>query len=233
MTVDQADEVATPAAMGGGRARHAPALHPWPDAPPARLGPNTPPNVSASGPAHGPASVPVAVPGLAGLWPAPHSGTPRMARKVFPAEITSPRSAREFTQVTLDGWGLSGTAGDVVIAVSELVTNALRHGMEGLPQPLPLCPIQVVLIGHPRRLVVSVTDPGGRAPEPVPSDPAGFVEGGRGLLVVGALSDAWGWARLATGGKAVWAAFDLRVSPPSPPEATPPAPAGPQGAPAR
>jgi anti-sigma regulatory factor (Ser/Thr protein kinase) len=157
-----------------------------------------------------------------------------MARRVFPAEITAPRSAREFTHVTLDGWGLADASEDVVIAVSELVTNALRHGMEGLPQPLPLCPIQVVLIGHPRRLVVSVTDPSGRAPEPVPSDPAGFVEGGRGLLVVGAISDAWGWARLATGGKAVWAAFDLRVSPPEPQEPAPrPDPAGPLDAPVR
>ncbi|RFS85159.1 ATP-binding protein [Actinomadura spongiicola] len=234
MTVDQAHDVATPAAMGSGRSRHAPALHPWPDAPPARLGPNVPSNGAAGGPAAGSASGPAVVPGLAGLWPAPHAGMPRTARRVFPAEITAPRSAREFTHATLDGWGLASAAGDVVIAVSELVTNALRHGMEGLPQPLPLCPIQLVLIGHPRRLVISVTDPGGRAPEPVPSDPAGFVEGGRGLLVVGAISDAWGWARLATGGKAVWAAFDLRFTPPAPPEAaqTRPAPAGPQDSPA-
>ncbi|XRQ16311.1 ATP-binding protein, partial [Actinomadura welshii] len=81
---------------------------------------------------------------------------------MFPAEITTPRSAREFTQATLDEWGMTSGVEDVVVAVSELATNALRHGMEGLPQPLPLCPIQLVLIGHPRRLVVSVTDPGGR-----------------------------------------------------------------------
>ncbi|NVI86546.1 ATP-binding protein [Actinomadura sp. BRA 177] len=161
------------------------------------------------------------MPGLAGLWPAPHAGTPRTARRVLPAEITSPRAAREFVQATLDDWGLGGDAGDVVVAVSELVTNALRHGLEGLPQPLPLCPIQVVLVGHPRRLVVSVTDPSGRAPEPAPTEPDRFVEGGRGLVVVGAISDAWGWARLATGGKAVWAAFDLRVSPPAAPEPAP------------
>ncbi|MEO3829634.1 ATP-binding protein [Actinomadura sp. B10D3] len=211
MTVDQADEVAAPAAMGRGRPRHASDVHtPWPDAPPRTIGPNVP------APA---ASVPAAAPGLAGLWPAPHAGTPRTARRVLPAEITAPRSAREFTQVTLDAWGLSGDAGDVVVAVSELVTNALRHGLEGLPQPLPLCPIQLVLIGHPRRLLVSVTDPGARVPEPAPNDPGRFVEGGRGLLVVGAISDAWGWARLATGGKAVWAAFDLRVSSPEPQEA--------------
>ncbi|MFC4055013.1 ATP-binding protein [Actinomadura syzygii] len=217
MTVDQADDVAAPAAMGSGRSRRPAALHPWPDSPAAApQGPNVPAPV--------PANAPVAVPGLAGRWPAPHAGTPRTARRVFPAEITAPRAAREFTQLTLDAWGVSEETGDVVVTVSELVTNALRHGMEGLPQPLPLCPIQLVLVGHPRRLVVSVTDPGGRAPEPVPSDPDRFFEGGRGLLVVGAISDAWGWARLATGGKAVWAAFDLRVSPPSPPEATRPAP---------
>ena len=225
MTVDQADDVAAPAAMGGGRPRHAAAVHPWPDAPlAAHSGPDSAPN--------GPAAVPVAAPGLAGLWPAPHAGTPRTARRVFPAEITTPRSAREFTQATMHGWGLTENVEDIVVAVSELATNALRHGMEGLPQPLPLCPIQLVLIGHPRRLVVSVTDPGGRAPEPVASEPGRFVEGGRGLLVVGAVSDAWGWARLATGGKAVWAAFDVRVSPPSPREGAEPGRSAPD-APAR
>ncbi|WP_067796024.1 ATP-binding protein [Actinomadura formosensis] len=220
MTVDQADEVAAPAAMGGRRPRHAASAHaPWQDSAPAPAGPN--------GPANPLALVPVAVPGLAGLWPAPHTGTPRTARRVLPAEITAPRSAREFTQATLDEWGFTGDAGDVVVAVSELVTNALRHGLEGLPQPLPLCPIQLVLVGHPRRLVVSVTDPSRRTPEPLPSDPDRFAESGRGLVVVGAVSDAWGWARLATGGKAVWAAFDLRVSPPAPPQQARPEPDAP------
>lgn len=78
------------------------------------------------------ASVPAAAPGSPGSG-GPHAGTPRTARRVLPAEITAPRSAREFTQVTLDAWGLTGDAGDVVVAVSELVTNALRHGLEGLP----------------------------------------------------------------------------------------------------
>uniref|UniRef100_UPI0010413805 ATP-binding protein n=1 Tax=Actinomadura roseirufa TaxID=2094049 RepID=UPI0010413805 len=178
----------------------------------------------------------VAAPGLAGLWPTPHSGTPRTARRVLPADIGAPKAAREFTQATLREWGVSGAAGrdveDVVIAVSELVTNALRHGMEGLPQPLPLCPIQLVLLGHPRRLVAVVTDPGGRVPEPAAADLDRFGEGGRGLVVVGAVSDAWGWARLATGGKAVWTAFDLRVSPPGPTPG-PAAPAAAQGSPAR
>ncbi|MBO2457794.1 ATP-binding protein [Actinomadura violacea] len=203
MTVDQADDVAAHAALGGRGPRHATVHAPWPDAPQAPARPNAP------------ASAPVTAPGLAGLWPAAHAGTPRTARRVLPAEITAPRTAREFTQATLREWGLDEGAEDVVVAVSELVTNALRHGLEGLPQPLPLCPIQVVLVGHPRRLVVTVTDPGARTPEALPNDPDRFIEGGRGLLVVGGVSDAWGWARLSTGGKAVWASFDLRVSPPA------------------
>ncbi|MBE1535453.1 ATP-binding protein [Actinomadura algeriensis] len=218
MTVDQADDVAAHAARHGAlhgaaeglRPRGAAAgRSPWPDAP-------------APAPAHVPADgravpgAPAPEPGLAGRWPTPHEGVPRTARRVLPAEITAPRTARDFTAATLGEWGLDDDAGDVLVTVSELVTNALRHGLEGLPQPLPRRPIQLVLIGHRRRLVVAVTDPSGRAPEPAAVAADRFVEGGRGLLVVGAVSDAWGWAPLATGGKSVWAAFARRVSPPGP-----------------
>ncbi|QXJ25559.1 ATP-binding protein [Actinomadura graeca] len=209
MTLDQADDVAALAAKGGRRTRHAAAAHTtWPDSPP-----------HAPARTHAPAArpAPVPAPGLPGLWPTPHEGAPRTARRVLPAEMGAPRTARDFVQATLREWAVGGDRENVVIAVSELVTNALRHGMDGLPRPLPPCPIQVVLLGHPRRLVAVVSDPGLRVPEPVAPEPDRFGEGGRGLLVVGAVSDTWGWARLATGGKAVWAAFDLRVSPPAPP----------------
>src|SRR5690606_40550817 len=59
MTVDQADDVAARTAVGGGRPRHAAALHPWPDASPAGHGPDAP--------AGGHAAVAVE-PGLAGQW---------------------------------------------------------------------------------------------------------------------------------------------------------------------
>jgi anti-sigma regulatory factor (Ser/Thr protein kinase) len=191
MIVDQADDVAAPPAPNG-RPRHDPS--PAPD--PARL---------ADPPA------PAVVPGLAGLWPAPPTGVPRTARQVLAADPGSARKARAFTLATLREWGLDAAAEDVVAAVSELVTNALQHGLRGLPRPLPSTPIQVVLLGHPRRVVAAVTDPGDRVPEPVAQDPDRFDEGGRGLMVVGAVSGARGWAPLATGGKAVWAAFELPV----------------------
>ncbi|MFC7728861.1 ATP-binding protein [Actinomadura keratinilytica] len=138
------------------------------------------------------------------------SGRPRTARRVLPADAASPKAAREFARATLEEWGLADAVEDVLVAVSELVTNALRHGLTDLLRPAPPCPIQVVLLGHPRRLVVVVTDPGTQVPEQAEPDPDRFGEAGRGLVVVGAVSDAWGWAPLTTGGKAVWAAFDLR-----------------------
>lgn len=193
MIVDQADDVAAPPAHGGRRAwRFAAAGRAlWPDAGPTAL-------------------VPPATPGLAGHWPTPPSGRPRTARRVLPADAASPKAAREFARATLEEWGLADAVEDVLVAVSELVTNALRHGLTDLLRPAPPCPIQVVLLGHPRRLVVVVTDPGTQVPEQAEPDPDRFGEAGRGLVVVGAVSDAWGWAPLTTGGKAVWAAFDLR-----------------------
>ncbi|WP_433337140.1 ATP-binding protein [Spirillospora sp. CA-294931] len=205
MIVDQADDVAARAAARARREqRHAVVVdHPtWVDARPAAVADTAPAAVSV---------VPTPTPGLAGLWPTPPSGTPRTARRVLPAEPTAPKTARDFAHATLKEWELGGPADDVAVTISELVTNALRHGLRDMPQPMPAHPIQLVLLGHPRRLVVVVTDPGGSPPEPVAQEPSRFGEGGRGLLVVSAVSDSWGWAPLGTGGKAVWAAFDLRL----------------------
>src|SRR5690606_41845929 len=76
MTVDQADDAAARTAVGGGRPRHAAALHPWPDASPAGHGPDAPAGGHAAG---------AVEPGLAGLWPAPHAGSPPTAREGWPA----------------------------------------------------------------------------------------------------------------------------------------------------
>ncbi|KAB2339610.1 ATP-binding protein [Actinomadura rudentiformis] len=201
MIVDQAD-VETFPADGARRPWRPPALDHelWPDT--HQSADQTPGAV--------PAVTVAVVPGLAGRWPTPPAGDPRTARRVLRADATSSKTARDFTLATLAEWDLTHAAEDIVIAVSELVTNALRHGLRDLPQPAPTHPIQLVLLGHPRRLVVAVTDPGPGTPVPVEQIPERFGEGGRGLLVVGAISGAWGWAPLTTGGKAVWAAFDLR-----------------------
>lgn len=145
-----------------------------------------------------------------GYWPAPASSSPRTARLVLRTEAGSPRAARRFTSRTLDEWGLGEPAEDVTMVVSELVTNAVRYGLDGLPPAAQLCPVQLALFCHPRRLVVVVTDPSDHIPRIAAPDADRHAENGRGLRVVEALSSAWGWAPLTSGGKAVWAAFDLR-----------------------
>lgn len=150
-------------------------------------------------------------PGLAaraaGRWPAPAVDSPRLGRQVLRADRSSPRVARDFTRATLAEWRLGHVSDEAVLTVSELVTNALCHGLDGTVLSAQHCPVQLVLLGHRRRLVTVVTDPAERIPVLAERGPA--AESGRGLHVVDAVSSAWGWAPLATGGKAVWAAFDV------------------------
>ncbi|HEX2314035.1 MAG TPA: ATP-binding protein [Thermomonospora sp.] len=144
-----------------------------------------------------------------GHWPIPPSGSPRTARVVLRTEAGSPRAARDFTARTLGDWEMGDQAEDVTMVVSELVTNAVRYGLDGLPPAAQLCPVQLALFRHPRRLVVVVTDPSDHIPRAAGAETDRFSESGRGLMVVEALSSAWGWAPLTSGGKAVWAAFEL------------------------
>ena len=145
---------------------------------------------------------------VTGHWPSPLTDSPESARRVLRSDLASPRIARDFARTTLADWTLCPLAEDTTVVVSELVTNALRHGLRGAPHSTQAWPIQLVLLRHDRRLLTAVTDPGDGVP--TPSDPGDFAENGRGLHVVEAISSTWGWARLATGGKAVWAAFDIR-----------------------
>ncbi len=116
------------------------------------------------------------------------------------------RAAREFTGQVLYGWGLLTLTEDAAVIVSELVVNALRHGLRGRSD---LVQAQVELIWWRRtgQVICMVTDPG--ADPPVVMHPDPLAETGRGLHVVDALSDTWGWTRLGGRRKAVWAALPV------------------------
>ena len=86
---------------------------------------------------------------------------------------------------------------DVILVLSELVTNAVRHAHTDL-----VCQVAVT----PRTIEIAVIDADPRLPIPLPRDPARA--GGFGLAITAGLSSRWGVAEFA-GGKAVWASFDV------------------------
>jgi len=81
---------------------------------------------------------------------------------------------------------------DLALAVSELVTNAIRHG--GDP---------VTLTVEPRENVVRVEVRDGNPELHVPPEPTELSPGRRGLRLVDAVCRAWGWHEV-DGGKCVW-----------------------------
>jgi anti-sigma regulatory factor (Ser/Thr protein kinase) len=104
-------------------------------------------------------------------------------------------------------------SGDVAVVVSELLANALCHA---LPGPGPARPPRVIQLGlaQPGPCVLcAVADPS-RKP-PVLTYPGALDETGRGLHLVGAFSDNWGYTALGDLGKAVWAIFSTAPWPAS------------------
>ncbi|PKW11643.1 PAS fold-containing protein [Streptomyces sp. 1222.5] len=105
------------------------------------------------------------------------------------------RHARRFTRRTLRTWGVErDTLDAALLVVSELVTNALVH--TGGPVRLDMS-----LVNHRLRLAVADSSP--RSPMK-PASIGWEATGGRGILLVEAVSAAWG-AIPVSGGKQVWA----------------------------
>ncbi|MFF4037807.1 SpoIIE family protein phosphatase [Streptomyces sp. NPDC001816] len=105
------------------------------------------------------------------------------------------RHARRFTRRTLRTWGVpSDTMDTALLVVSELVTNALVH-TDGQVR------LDLSLVNHRLRLAVADTSPR----SPVKNTNVGWeATGGRGILLVEAVSEAWGTVPVS-GGKQVWA----------------------------
>jgi anti-sigma regulatory factor (Ser/Thr protein kinase) len=126
-------------------------------------------------------------------------GERRTASTTVPPDSTSPGVARTWTARALAAWGLRGDLVDVaLLGVNELVTNALLHARTAARVELDL---------DDHRLLVLVSDGGLTGElEPQESDPS--ASRGRGLLLVEALTDAWGSER-SSRGTTVW--FELAV----------------------
>jgi anti-sigma regulatory factor (Ser/Thr protein kinase) len=98
--------------------------------------------------------------------------------------------ARDFAAKLLTTWPYQGPHDDVILVVSELVTNAVLHG-GGAPV--------LRLTATEQRLRIEVTDNSSVLPALRPSG----ANGGWGLRLVGRLGVSWGTTRRGTG-KVVW-----------------------------
>jgi hypothetical protein len=116
------------------------------------------------------------------------------------------RIARRLTRNTLRDWGLSALAEDAETIVGEFVANAVTHatvaaslaGRKATAENLGLR-----LLRRTGEVICAVLDPSDVAP--VLKAVGASEEAGRGLQMVDALSDVWGWSPVAGRGKAVWA----------------------------
>lgn len=117
----------------------------------------------------------------------------------IPRQREAVPETRAKVRKALADWGHNDTD-DIEVVVSELVTNAIRHGAPG---------ITLVLALDGNRVHGRVIDHGTRMPEP---RDAGDDEGGRGLAIVAACTSRWGVEPLPDGaGKTVW--FECRGGP--------------------
>ena len=127
---------------------------------------------------------------------------PTATRELSPRP-ESVKAGRDFACATLRDWGLGSVTDVAELVVSELLTNALRHGVPSGPSVGDGRGVRLRLLAQPPFVMCMVSDPG--ADIPVLRDPCPDSESGRGLRVVEACSVRWGWHLLDGGGKVVWA----------------------------
>jgi CheY-like chemotaxis protein len=111
----------------------------------------------------------------------------------LPEDPAAARRARNWVRSALLEWGLDELVDDALLVVSELVGNAVTHAAS-------TC--QVSISRTPDSVRIEVTDRGEGTPEPQPE--SATAEGGRGLVLIGAMSTAWGVEDVPDG-KKVWA----------------------------
>ncbi|MFC5664338.1 ATP-binding protein [Kitasatospora misakiensis] len=117
-----------------------------------------------------------------------------LARPVAHARTLAATALADWYGLAADPRGGPGIAGDVVLLVAELVSNAMLHG-DG--------PVEFVLDATEDRLRIELSDRTDTVPTlRRPHHPA--LPGGHGLHIVHRTADRWG-AEPLDGGKVVWA----------------------------
>ncbi|MGP2436285.1 SpoIIE family protein phosphatase [Streptomyces sp. JW3] len=119
-------------------------------------------------------------------------GADRVAEWPVPADPAAVGEVRAAVTRRLSEWGLEELVFTTELILSELVTNAIRHGAE---------PIRVRVL-YDRSLICEVADSTSTSPHLRYA--AMTDEGGRGLFLVAQLAERWG-TRYTPAGKVIWA----------------------------
>jgi anti-sigma regulatory factor (Ser/Thr protein kinase) len=120
-------------------------------------------------------------------------GKTHACSRVYDPIPESVPAARHFVLDVLRSWGHEMLTTDAALVVSELATNALSHAVT---------PFRAVVYRRGGGLRIGVEDATDAPLEPRERSPEAV--SGRGVAIVAALSDQWGFDRVA-GGKVVWA----------------------------
>lgn len=155
---------------------------------------------------------PDAPPGPPGRRHLTRTGLPHTSPRAAALRLTGAErdcgQARDFVRRTLGEWALDHCSADALVIVTELAANAALHAVPhcatGSSEPDEPEIWLSLSLRRPAHLVCAVTDPSDHPPVyPHVSDP--LDEHGRGLRIIDALSEHWGWTRRQPLGKTVWA----------------------------
>jgi len=131
----------------------------------------------------------------------------RVASFDLSRDVSAPARARHAVeQLMLTAWSVRGRQliDDVLLLTSELVTNAVCHGVDRLTLRVALGAVAVE---------VSVEDGSPLLPtRPSLLADNAYREGGRGLVIVSLLADEWGVDQRPSAGKRVWARLTRSTS---------------------
>lgn len=140
-------------------------------------------------------------PSTPGTAPAPGLLSPSVALRVECSREGFAR-VRSFTRHTLRVWSLEHRCDDATLVITELAANAATHAAQGAPGAPE---IRLGFRLDPAHLLVTVSDRDDRPPVYAPGTGSALEEHGRGLCLVDALSEEWGWTPTPPAGKTVWA----------------------------
>ncbi|MET9499334.1 ATP-binding protein [Streptomyces sp. NPDC006552] len=118
----------------------------------------------------------------------------------FTVGTHSAQHVRRIVRIYLRQWGMAELTDAAELALTELLANVVRH--------VPDRHCSLLILRQKGGLRVEVGDPDPR--RPVVQAPAQWEEGGRGLLLVQAVTDRWGVLPNPPG-KTVWFECDAKA----------------------